>query len=439
MKRMFFMTKRLLIILGSVLLALIVILLLPVQAPDPGIPTVSTVPTTSTTLRPTTRPTTIPTVPTTIPTQPTTVPTVPTTTLPPPPGQVRLYICDGDLLEKYMLLAVEYYQRTGTEVILLTPQEGESCEEALAAYMASDAPPTVFCLHSQQTLQQYQDRLWDLTGTSIAENLANPGFGLYQDDKLLAVPVAVDWFGYVFNAENLGQAGFSRVDLTDYSAMQYIADYITSQKNTLGVHPFGQPDLAATGEHDLTALLTTVFSDPDQLRSFIDLYAGNSRTTVNALTSFQNGTTVFYAGTTACFDKALTLGYDKLELLPAFADGSDAMHYFCEDFLAVTNSAYAPDTAETLAFLGWLVTGSDTNAAPIDDLGLLSPYKAAAVAENALEGLLREYMATEPVKLVWPQNSLVSGENYGKLCEALTAYYKNPTDSNWSKVEAYLL
>ena len=115
------------------------------------------------------------------------------------------------------------------------------------------------------------------------------------------------------------------------------------------------------------------------------------------------------------------------------------MHYFCDEFWAVTNSAYPPDTAETLAFLGWLVTGSAENAAPIDDLGLLSPYKAAAAADNALESLLRSYMATEPVQLVWKQNPLVDGENYGKLCEALTAYYKNPTDSNWSKVEAYLL
>ena len=39
---MFFMTKRLLLILGSILLVMIVILLLPVQAPDPGIPTVIT-------------------------------------------------------------------------------------------------------------------------------------------------------------------------------------------------------------------------------------------------------------------------------------------------------------------------------------------------------------------------------------------------------------
>lgn len=430
------MTKRLLIILGSILLAMIVILLLPVQAPDPGISSTGTVPSSSSSA--TTAPTTVPTSVTTIPTQPTTVPTVPPTTLPPPPGQVRLYTCDATLLERYTMLAVEYYQLTGIEVILLTPNEGESCEEALAAYMASDAPPTVFCLHSEQALQQYQDRLADLTGSGVAENLVNPGFALYQDGKLAAVPVEVDWFGYVYNAEKLGQAGFSRDDLTDYSAMLYIADYITSQKNILGVHPFGQPDLADTGAAGLTALLTTVFRDPDPLRSFIDLYAGNSRTTVNAMTSFQNGTTVFYAGTTACFEDALKLGYDKLELLPAFADGSNAMHYLCDHFWAVTASSYAPDTAETLAFLGWMVTGSAATAPPIDDLGLLSPYKAAAVADNALESLLRGYMATEPVQLVWAQNALVSDEDFGKLCEALTAYYKNPTDSNWSKVEAYL-
>lgn len=430
------MTKRFLIILSSILLAMIVILLLPVHAPDPGIPSTGAASTSGTTTL-----STFPTVPTTQPsasTAPTTVPTVPTTLPPPPPGQVRLYTCDAGLLEKYMLLAVEYYQLTGIEVVLLTPQEGESCETALANYMASDAPPTVFCLHKEQTLQQYGNRLLDLTGTAIAENLLNPGFGIYDQEKLAAVPVEVDWFGYVYNAEKLGQAGFSRDDLFDYSAMHYIADYITSQKNILGIHPFGQPDLAATGESGLTALLTTIFQDPSQLRSFIDLYAGNSRTTVNAMTSFQNGTTVFYAGTTACFDQALTLGYDKLELLPAFADGSNAMHYLCDHFWAVTDSAYAPDTAETLAFLGWLVTGSAETAPPIDDLGLFSPYKAAAVADNALETLLRTYMATESVALIWKNPAVTNGENFADLCAALTAYYKNPTDSNWTKVETYI-
>ena len=260
---------------------------------------------------------------------------------------------------------------------------------------------------------------------------------MYSGEKLLALPIGVDWFGYIYNAEKLGDAGFTREDLTDYAAMEYITEYITSQKNALGAYAFGKPNFSDTGDEGLAALLSTVFHDPDDLRSFIDLYIGNTRNNNTALSYFRNSKIVFYAGTTASFDAVLELGMHKLELLPAFVDGSNAMHYTCDQFWAVNNAGYPPDIRETLAFLHWMVTARYGEAAPIDALQLLSPYQDGVYVRNALEKTLRTYMATEPVRLQW-NSCCVAAEDYTGFCNALAAYFTKPSDTTWEAVKKYM-
>ena len=465
------MTKRVLIAVSSFLLAVVIILCLPIATSDPGFqlggtkPTESATAATSGTTAPvgstTVPPVTQPTEPTVIPSTnmppatqppvtvpPTTVPptTVPPTTLPPTttteppkPGQVRLYACDEALLEVYVELAREYYGRTGVEVILMTPAEGETCTQALSRYMQSETQPTVFCIHEEQTLQQYQQQLLDLKNTDVANALYSSDFGMYSGEKLLALPVEVDWFGYIYNTALLSGVSFSREDffrkeMTSYSSMEYIAAYITSQKYDLGAYTFGKPNFAETAL--LSQQLSTVFKDPEQLRSFVDLYSGNTRTSNTALSYFKSSKIVFYPGNTDSFADVLVLGIDKLDLLPAFADGSSAMHYTCDHFWAVNSQGYEPDVAETLAFLKWMVTAQQ-DGTPIDSLCLLSPYKDATIVDNALEKLLRKYMATEKSQLVW-NTSCVAEEDFSEFCTALAAYYSKPNDANWAEVEKWM-
>lgn len=448
------MTKRMLIAAGCVMLAVAIGLLWLLPAPDSegsSAPATSlstwvsapattlTVPSTSATIPttvPTTTPPTVP--PTTLPTVPTTQPTVPTepsTTLPPRAGQVRLYTCDQERLGAYAQLAVRYYQATGIEVILLTPQAEETCREALARYMAEDDPPTLFCIHEAQDLEKWQHLLFDMSGTTAARQLYSSDFAMYSDSRMLALPVAVDWFGYVYNKEKLGTLAFSRDDLADYSAMEYITQYITSQKGTTNVYPFAKPDFSDISASGLAAMLRTAFADEAQLRSAVDLYIGNSYNTTDPMTAFLNEKVVFYPGFTACMENVLQLGIHKLELLPIYAHGREGMTYFSNYFWGVNATGYSRDVVETLAFFGWVVASQDGRSAPIDLLGLLSPYQDAAVADNALEKLLRKYMKEEPAVLRW---GAPLPEDHAAFCAALAAYYKNPSDAAWETVKQYL-
>ena len=452
------MTRRFLIATCSLLLAILLILLVPVVMLESSIeirPTKPTIPTTTlpstsistptggTTSDPTTGPTepllpTIPTNPPTsttptspmIPTEPTepTQPTNPSTTLPPRAGQVRLYTCDKESVEKYVQLAAEYYAATGVEVILQMPAEEETCTEGLTRYMAGEMPPTLFCIHQEETLHRYANQLYDLTDSQAALQLYSAGFGMYRGEKLLALPVEVEWFGFIYNAKMLVDAGFSRVDfhrtdMTGYHAISYIAKYLQS----IRIAPFEKPDFANA------AILRAMFADAAQLRSFVDLYVGNSNSGNDAMAAFQNGKNVFYAGTSADFEAALSVGVENLDLLPAFANGCNTMRYTCNYFLAINQLNYDPDVQATLAFLRWMVSGRPDGGVPIDVLGGRAPYKASAVSGNALEKLLRKYMAQDPAQVVWG-TGVVDQAMLSDFREALKAYYAKPNDDTWEAV-----
>lgn len=445
------MTKRILIAAGGLLLtaALLLLCFLPTPKADENAPsssvwipgsttTILTHPSSSTT-RPTSRPTTVPTsIPSTTPPPTTTAPTAPTTTppptttLPPRAGQVRLYTCDRERLDVYAQWAVAYYQTVGIEVILQTPREGQSCAEALAEYMEGDYPPTMFCIHTQQDLQKWQHLLFDMNGTAAAQQLYTSEFAMHSGGRMLALPVAVDWFGYVYNAEKLAMA-FSRDDLVDHASMDYITKYITSQQ----IYPFAKPDFSDISDAGLAALLRMAFDDEAQLRSVVDLYIGNSYNTADAMATFQQEKIIFYPGSTACLENALQLGIHKLELLPMFAADRDAMTYFSSYFWGVNASGYSLDVVETLAFFSWLVISQNDQPAPIDLLDLLSPYVDAAVADNALEKLLRKYMQEESVVVRWDTRADYRDDR-ADFCAALALYYKNPSDTTWAEVKKYL-
>jgi hypothetical protein len=335
-------------------------------------------------------------------------------------------------MESYMRLAVEYYQMMGVEVILQMPEEGETCEEGLARLMESNHKPTIFCLHQQQTLQKYADSLYDLTDAQAAAQLYSANFGMYLGEKLLALPVEVDWFGLIYNAKMLADAGFSRLDFyrPDIDRYRYILD-IAQHLKSEGIDSFCEPDFANA------AILSAVFADGAQLRSFIDLYVGNSCSGSNAMNAFQSGKNIFYAGTSADFEAALSVGVENLDLLPAFADGCNTMRYTCDNFLAIYRVDYDPDVQATLAFLNWMVSGSPEGGMPMDRLGGRSPYKAAAVEGNALEKLLRKYMAQEPAQLVWDATAVGVSEMEA-FQEALKAYYAKPGDDTWQNVESFM-
>lgn len=447
------MKKRILLLVGILLvLVLTVVLLLPSEPTPP--PSTTIAPTTSapatgqtqgTTSSVSTSPTTIPTFPgTTAPYVPpttsvvtlptgttvvTTPPPPPTTTLPPEPGVVRLYTCDSQTYETYVALAGEYYAETGTEVVVLMPEEGRDCQDALTELLASEAPPTIFCIHSEEMMIQLQEQLLDLSGTTAANALYSDAFAYTVDGRKLALAADVAGSGLLYNAAILAQpVGFTQTDFHNFADLQYIFNYITANRSRLDVYALAAPEYANTR---LMETLAGLFADADQLRSFVDLYVKNTTSRNTTDTYFLKGTTVFYIGSTEDYHAVSSLGSNKLGFLPAYAKGTTAVQCICSHYWAVNAATSAADRQVSVDFLGWLVT-DQADETPVDRLQMLSPYRDATHYDNTLQKQLRSYLETGNARLSWRISGKVA--DVSAFATALRAYVVSPSDETWATI-----
>lgn len=422
------MKKRMLIAAAAVLFVIVAaVVLLPSNTtpPDPSTGAATTTGSTADTTMPTVKPTTSVVV---TPTG-TTVITLPppTTTLPPEPGVVRLYTCDAAQYEAYLALAAEYYGETGIEVLVLTPAEGETCEAALTRLLAGENAPSLFCVHSRQMLEQLQ--LYDLTDSAVAAQLYGPAFAQSVDGNMVALSMDVGGSGLIYNASKLAIAGFSESDISSFAALKVTVSYLTANKSELG-YAFAAPDY--TDEH-LMEHLAGLYPDADQLRAFFDMYLKNCTAKTTTLKYFTNGTTVFYIGGTAEYEKVASLGSNNLRFMPAYSQDTAMVQCFSSLYWAVNADVSDADIQETLDFWAWLVT-AQADAAPIDRLGMLSPYQQATHADNILEKKLREYITDGDAYVTWNLSGNVT--DLEAFTAALKAYAASQTDENWAAVAA---
>lgn len=353
-------------------------------------------------------------------------------------GQVVLYTCDLQLHSVYTNLAEEFSQDSGLPVLVL-PLPQEDCAQALMALLESDTPPTVFCIHDEQTLTALQPQLADLSGTELVKKLSSSNFALREDKKVLAVAGHVEAYGLIYNTSLMGKAGFSRGYFTDISALENAVKHITTYRTELGFSAFGTLDISGTDHEDPACRLTLMYQDPEQMRRFLDLQRSNTIKTGDALSQFLTGKAVFYLGSSQDYEIVADLsdGAHNLDILPVLSADGGKMQYVCQLYWAVSGGCSQEDLAATLAFMQWLVTAG-RNGTPVDQLQLMSPYKDATYYGNILQRKLRGYMAGERIVMHFPRCQQVSQAELETLSKALMTYLSAPNDTNWAAVEEML-
>lgn len=336
-------------------------------------------------------------------------------------AMVRLYSCDEQILAVFTELAEEYTALTGVKVEVLS-QEADGCQATLQRYMESEDPPTVLCVHSQNQLNAWQDTLLDLADTALAEGLCSDSFGLWQNGKLLAIPVAVEGYGLLVNAELLGTKGaLSRNDIVDLSSLSTAAQILKNNS----VKAF--PTTVFTMQDAVNLLLS---KDLQDARRFIDLYMANSNQSGDPRELFTGGKAAFYLGGTWEYDgfsavENSTFHVRNLDIVPTYVAGG--MQYVCSTAWCVNANVRQEELDATLAFLTWMITAGEEGGAPVDRLEMLSPFADAAWYGNQLEKRLRGYMRTETAVLQWKD----SGLSASRLLLTLDLYVADSTDDNW--------
>lgn len=397
------MKQRILVAAASLVLAALILLLLPTAPPE-------------------TTPTTVPTVPTT---NSTTSPTTPGTTAPPPPpvGVVRFYSCDPTIQTLLTDMAASYTAQTGLEVVILS-QEEDGCQATLQRLMESEDPPTAFCVHSRNQLLAWEPILLDLKASSLAPLLRSEDMAIRANGKWLALPMGLKGYGLLMNAELLAGVALTRSDITEFSSLSTAAQIL--KNNSLKAFSLFSPTEQAAWQ-----LLAV--QEPERAREFLDLYLANHSTKNDGLTQFLSGKSAFMLGDSSAYDLLAsytdqTFHVRNLDILPTYIGG--AMQYFCDWAWCINGSVRQEDIAATIAFLAWMVTPTETEAAPIDLLQLLTPFAGSSWYGNQLEKKLLGYMSEEPAITDF-NDGLPENES---LLTALNAYLQAPTDENWEQL-----
>ncbi len=351
-------------------------------------------------------------------------------------AQVRLFTCDPEIYSIFVRMAVDYSHATGTQVIVHTTGEGQTCQEALMAAAQAGRMPTVFCMHSRQDMDTWLGRLYDLTGSPILDKLCSDSFALRAGGKTAAIAMDVEGYGLIYNAALLAKAGFTRSDIRSYADLETVSQMIAGKR--LGFTVFSSPGFANGSDRGLAGQLLGAAGNEESLRQMWDLYLTSAGGDGQGLRHFQAGTAVFYGGGTWEYESVAKIGTQNLDILPLYTPDGGSMGYLAKLCWGIDKLAEQQDINAALAFMDWLVTATEDAPAPVDALGLLAPFRDAATYRNTLEKKLRSYMNSEGARVDWDISGGASGEKLRALGQALEAYSQDPGDEAWQQVQAAL-
>ena len=327
------------------------------------------------------------------------------------PERVRLLFLNRQPVLQliYDQLTQEFFENTGIWV-LTTSSDANLAEEM----------PVLFSVSSKEQLNQWD--CLDLSDTLACANLAHPGFTLMQEDRIVGIASEAETFGLIFNPALLAQTGYTAGDIDSFADLKAVAEYITAHQQQLGFGAFAAPD---TGNR-FADLLSNL---PVDIRPLWDLYSRHQTST---------DTWVFKMGTLADMRYMSAGGSVQLEMLPLYtgATGEESQGLYCfgTHYWCVRADATQEEIDGALAFLNFLVSPRADGTVPVDDLGILAPYRQAVYTQNTMEQRFRNDIAQgKTLTVCGAMPKAPDG-----LPWALRAYAADPTDAKWLAVQQLL-
>lgn len=334
------------------------------------------------------------------------------TTEPEPVEKIRIHFLNGQPVLQliYDQLAEEFFAQTGIRV------ETTSSEANLEG-----AQPVLFSVNDATELDKWS--CLDLSDTVACANLAGGGFTLTQAEQVLGIASEAEPFGLIFNTALLARVGHTGSDIDSFSDLKAVAEYITAHQEDLGFGAFAVPDEAG----QFAALLSAV---PQDIRALWDLYGSNLSTG-----DVYSGEAVFCLGTVSDMKRMSAGGELQLQMLPLYTgtEGEEGQGLYCfgKHYWCVRSDATQEEIDAALAFLNFLVSPRTDGTVPVDDLGILAPYRQAVYVQNAMDQRFRSDIAQgKTVNVCGAEEAAPAG-----YAQALLTYAADPTEENWTAAE----
>lgn len=309
----------------------------------------------------------------------------------------------------YDQLTKEFFESTGIQVQTISSDSN-----------LEERQPVLFSINDARQLSQWE--CLDLSDTLACANLASADFTLSEQDQVLGIASEAESFGLIFDTSLLARTGHTAADIRSFTDLKAVAEYITAHQQELGFGAFAAPDVSGRFAQLLSNL-------PGDIRPFWDLYSKNRA---------DGDVSVFMLGTASDMKKLNAAGGAQLEMLPLYTGAPDeetqGLYCFGTHYWCVRADATPEEIDGALAFLNFLVSPRADGTVPVDDLGILAPYRQAVYARNPIEQRFRSDIAQGKTLNVC--GALLNAPD--GLAWALRAYAADPTDENWSAVQQLL-
>ncbi len=366
--------------------------------------------------------------------------------------------------QQWQDLAAKYTQETGIPVTVVTAASGQY-ETTLTAEMGKSDAPTLFQVNGPVGLKNWKDYCYDLSGSDVYKQLTSDDFALKDGSAVDGIAYVIETYGIIYNKALLEKSGHSVSEITNFASLKSVVDDITANSSKLGFAAFTSAGMDGSSDWRFKTHLANLpiyyeykadgigFTDAikgtylDNYRQIWDLYINNStcspkdlsaKTGDDAVSEFVNGKAVFYQNGTWAYNDIKSVGDDNLGMLPIYigAQGEEnqGLCTGSENYWCVNKNAPAEDIQATLDFLNWVVTSDEGTTALAQDMGFVSPFKAAKESTNPLVKIANQYIADGKTSVDWCFATMPSEEWKNGVGSALTAYAADQTDAKWAAV-----
>ena len=364
-------------------------------------------------------------------------------------------------------LAAEYTEETGIPVTVVTAASGEY-ETTLMAEIAKDDAPTMFQVNGPNGLKNWVDYCYDLSGSGVYSQLTSDSYALKNGDEVSGIAYVIESYGIIANKTLLAQAGHDVTAIDSFADLKAVAEDITARSAELGFSAFSSAGMdgssdwrfkthlanlpiyfeyQADGINTTTELKGTYL---DNYRAMWDLYINNStcapdqlaaKTGDDSRNEFLAGKAAFFQNGSWEYGNLIGEGKfteDDLVMIPIYIGvGDEANQGLCtgsENYWCVNKEASEADIQATLDFMNWCVTSEKGTQALANDMGFVTPFKAAAESPNLFVKQDVAYTAAGKTPVSWNFTTMPSEAWKNEVGTALTMYAADQTDANWAAV-----
>lgn len=362
-------------------------------------------------------------------------------------------------------------------------------EQRFNSEVAKSEPPVIFQVNGPVGLNNQKNSVADLASTDFYKILGDKSMALKLDDKVAAIPYAVEGYGIIYNNAIMnkyfaldGAKAKSMDDIKNFDTLKAVVEDMQAKKDALGIKGvFASTSMAPGNQwrwqtHTVNVPLYKEFLDADanasplatglakdtiefkygkNMKNIMDLYTNNSLTAKSVLgnTTVDQAMAEFALGQCAMVQNGnwaagQILGVagnkvaaEDIKFLPIYT-GIDGEENFglcvgTENYLCINKNASKEAQKGADVFLTWLFSSEEGKKLVSTRLNFITPFNTFSDAELPADPLSKEvskWMNKDGVSsVVWTFNAIPSEiwkDNFGS---AMLQYFEGKLD--WDAVE----